>query len=157
MQWKKNSETPMDKGQKPNETQESRVEEKRNITTVVNNSSNIGEERKTAAVVVRTSDSVNLLRRRGREESYEAWMETSGRDGAAAPEGDVGRVVAALQQLPKTYGAVLELVCTGWSTAEIAEHLGLSPRTVQRRLERAREMIREELSENDAADPGRGL
>ena len=55
----KNSETPMDKGQKPNETQESRVEEKRNITTVVNNSSNIGEERKTAAVVVRTSDSVN--------------------------------------------------------------------------------------------------
>lgn len=34
----------MDKGQKPNETQESRVEEKRNITTVVNNSSNIGEE-----------------------------------------------------------------------------------------------------------------
>ena len=49
----------MDKGQKPNETQESRVEEKRNITTVVNNSSNIGEERKTAAVVVRTSDSVN--------------------------------------------------------------------------------------------------
>ena len=59
VQWKKNSETPMDKGQKPNETQESRVEEKRNITTVVNNSSNIGEERKTAAVVVRTSDSVN--------------------------------------------------------------------------------------------------
>ena len=55
----KNSETPMDKGRKPNETQESRVEEKRNITTVVNNSSNIGEERKTAAVVVRTSDSVN--------------------------------------------------------------------------------------------------
>ena len=54
----KNSETPMDKGRKPNETQESRVEEKRNITTVVNNSSNIGEERKTAAVV-RTSDSVN--------------------------------------------------------------------------------------------------
>ena len=33
----KNSETPMDKGQKPNETRESRVEEKRNITTVVNN------------------------------------------------------------------------------------------------------------------------
>lgn len=55
----KNSETPMDKGQKPNETQESRVEEKRNITTVVNNSSNIGEERKTAAVVVWTSDLVN--------------------------------------------------------------------------------------------------
>ncbi len=55
----KNSETPMDKGQKPNETQESRVEEKRNITIVVNNSSNIGEERKTAAVVVRTLDSVN--------------------------------------------------------------------------------------------------
>ena len=55
----KTSETPMDKGRKPNETQESRVEEKRNITTVVNNSSNIGEERKTAAVVARTSDSVN--------------------------------------------------------------------------------------------------
>ena len=65
---------------------------------------------------------VNLLRRRGREESYEAWM-----------------------------------VCTGWSAAEIAEHLGLSPRTVQRRLERAWEMIREELSENDAAAPGRSL
>ena len=69
----------------------------------------------------------------------------------------MGRVVAALQQLPKSYGAVLELVCTGWSTAEIAEHLGLSTRTVQRRLERAREMIREELRENDAANPGRGL
>ena len=56
---KKRAETPAGKGGKPNETQESRVEEKRNITTVVNNSSNIGEERKTAAVVVRTSDSVN--------------------------------------------------------------------------------------------------
>ena len=100
---------------------------------------------------------VNLLRRRGLEESYEAWAEVSGRESAAAPEGDVGRVVAALQQLPKSYGAVLELVCTGWSTAEIAEHLGLSTRTVQRRLERAREMIREELRENDAANPGRGL
>ena len=44
VQWKKNSETPMDKGQKPNETQESRVEEKRNITTVVNNSSNIARK-----------------------------------------------------------------------------------------------------------------
>lgn len=39
----KNSETPMDKGQKPNETQESRVEEKRNITTVVRTSDSVND------------------------------------------------------------------------------------------------------------------
>ncbi len=72
----------------------------------------------------------------GTEESYEAWMETSGRDGAAAPEGDVGRVVAALQQLPKPM-ARCWVGLRGMGTAEIMEHLGLSPRTVQRRLERA--------------------
>ena len=53
------AETPATKGRKPNETQERREEEKIGITPVVNNSSNISEERKTAAVVVRTSDSVN--------------------------------------------------------------------------------------------------
>ena len=39
----KNSETPMDKGRKPNETQESRVEEKRNITTVVRTSDSVND------------------------------------------------------------------------------------------------------------------
>ena len=55
----KTFETPMNKGRKPNETQEKRKEEKRNITTVVNNSSNIGEKGKTAAVVVRVLNSMN--------------------------------------------------------------------------------------------------
>ena len=52
---------------------------------------------------------VNLLRRRGREESYEAWMETSGRDGAAAPEGDVGgcRPAAAAENLWRGAGVGL--------------------------------------------------
>ena len=95
---------------------------------------------------------VNLMRQQGREESYEAWMECSGREQAALPEGSVGRVAAALGRLPKDCGAVLELFCTGWSAAEIAEQTGLSPRTVHRRLNRARELMRKELEEDGGAD-----
>lgn len=47
---KKSSETPMNKGRKPNKTQERKREEKKNITSVVNNSSNISKK-KSAAVV----------------------------------------------------------------------------------------------------------
>ncbi len=58
---KKSSETPMNKGRKPNKTQERKREEKRNITSVVNNSSNIGKK-KSASVVAyagfRTLDAV---------------------------------------------------------------------------------------------------
>ena len=95
---------------------------------------------------------VNLMRQQGREESYEAWMECSGREQAALPEGSVGRVAAALGRLPKDCGAVLELFCTGWSAAEIAEQTGLSLRTVHRRLNRARELMRKELEEDGGAD-----
>ena len=75
-----------------------------------------------------------------------------GRELAALPEGSVGRVAAALGRLPKDCGAVLELFCTGWSAAEIAEQTGLSPRTVHRRLNRARELMRKELEEDGGAD-----
>ncbi|WP_303006322.1 DUF7833 domain-containing protein [Bacteroides congonensis] len=46
----KSAETPASKGQKPNETQEKRGEENKSITPVVNNSSNTGGKRETAAV-----------------------------------------------------------------------------------------------------------
>lgn len=45
------AETPMDKGRKPNETQEKRGEEKKGISTVVTNSSNTGAEKAAVAVV----------------------------------------------------------------------------------------------------------
>lgn len=69
---KKNSETPMNKGRKPNKTQERKREEKRNITSVVNNSSNIGKK-KSASVVAyagfRTLDAVY-----GRGYSYDVQL-----------------------------------------------------------------------------------
>ncbi len=51
-------------------------------------------------------------------------------------------VISMIQALPEQYRTVLELSCTGWTAGEIAQAEGLSKEVVQKRLERARKMVR---------------
>lgn len=59
------------------------------------------------------------------------------------------RAVAAVRELPDIYRVTLELYCTGWALAEIAETTGVSPETAYKRLERARQMVRKKVGEDD--------
>ena len=97
----------------------------------------------------------DVLRRSGREESYEERLAENALAETAAPaEEGVERVLAALSRLPRSHASILELVGCGWTVREIAEHSGLSVRTVQRRIEQGREWLRREWERENAEHDG---
>lgn len=101
------------------------------------------------------SRALNILRARKREQSGAEELLSAAESREAVPERQVEgaeqleRTIAAVQALPDIYRTTLELYCSGWPMAEIAGAMGVSEKTAQKRLERARKMVRKEVGEDD--------
>lgn len=90
----------------------------------------------------------NILRTRKREASFDAQNDFPSLAVDVNPEMQIAaqarleQVVAIIQGLPEKYRSVLELYCTGWTVEQIAQAEGMTKGAVQKRLERARKMVR---------------
>lgn len=99
------------------------------------------------------SRAINILHQQARESniSEEEWMTVEspeiGPERQATAVDQLERAIAAMNKLPMIYRMTLELHCTGWRIPEIAEVTGVSTEAAQKRLERARKMVRREVGE----------
>ena len=97
----------------------------------------------------------NMVRNRKRERSLDhpenafPVVDFENPERQAAAQERLEQAVSAVQALPEKYRSVLELHCTGWTVKEIAQAEGISEEAIQKRLERARKMVRKAVGEND--------
>jgi RNA polymerase sigma-70 factor (ECF subfamily) len=94
-----------------------------------------------------------VTRQRAERELLEAHAETQGSDAVAAAREELERVQRALEAMPPRPRQVIRLArIEGYSHREIAEQLGISPKTVENHLTRGLAMLARSLRPVEAAD-----